>query len=397
MEIIEYKNKKIAIIDGSLHLQGLGIDDIDDIKGLEKMRNLEGLYLYANQIKEIKGLSSLENLRVLLLHYNQITEIKGLENLKKLEVLNILGNEIVHIRGLENLTNLKILNLSENLITEIQGLSNLRNLEQLYLNKNRITQIDGLKKLYKLRLFFIKENPISKDLLESLGGLTPDGRANSTRKFVDYCNKLDDDIKIELILDPIPMASFEGELRETQIEVNETAILNKEKITANLAKIPKLAGEHKYLETFELLEKSKDLAIENEFYELADDIYVKIQDIKFQRTNFHIDNALMAFKNTTMCTIYDISEYLSLQLPDFNMNERKLKLKVLSRINSLNMKATLHEDSIIFKEYHVSQQMLEDISDKSYSYNKKECIYCGENIDDEAKICPICGIDQEER
>jgi len=401
MELIEYKNKIINVDNGCLHLQGLGINNINDLKGLEKFRDLEALYLYANQIKEIEGLNSLVNLRVLLLHYNQITEIKGLENLKSLEVLNLLGNQIIQIRGIENLTNLKILNLSENLISEIKGLSNLTNLEQLYLNENRISHINGLEKLKKLRLFFVKGNPIPKGLLDRLGGLTPDGRAIYSQKFVDYCKKTDDDmnIKVEFVLDPIPMGGFEETLAENKNEAKATvsALIIKDQINSNLLKIPILAKENKFLEALELLEKSKELTIKYEFYELADEMHVKIQDIKFQRTNFHIDNALMAFNNTTVCTIYDISEYLSLHLPDFNMNERKLKLKVLSRMNSLNMKATLHEDSIIFKEYDLSQRFLDDISDKTYSYNKKECIYCGENIDVEAIICPICGIDQEER
>ena len=234
MELIEYKNKRIYVDNGCLHLQGLGINNINDLKGLEKIRDLEALYLYANQIKEIRGLDSLVNLRVLLLHYNQITEIKGLENLKSLEVLNLLGNEIVHIKGLENLTNLKILNLSENLITEIKDLSNLTNLEQLYLNENRISNINGLEKLKKLRLFFVKGNPIPKGLLDRLGGLTPDGRAIYSQKFVDYCKKTDDDmnIKVEFVLDPIPMGGFEVALAEKKNEAKATAtaLIIKDKI-----------------------------------------------------------------------------------------------------------------------------------------------------------------------
>lgn len=37
MEVVKYKNKRMSVVDKCLHLQGLGINDINDIKGFENI------------------------------------------------------------------------------------------------------------------------------------------------------------------------------------------------------------------------------------------------------------------------------------------------------------------------------------------------------------------------
>lgn len=68
------------------------IDDINKVKGLEKLRDLKVLDMDGNDISEIKGLENLINLKKLDLSGNTITEIKGLENLINLEELDLGGN-----------------------------------------------------------------------------------------------------------------------------------------------------------------------------------------------------------------------------------------------------------------------------------------------------------------
>ena len=80
-------------------------DYIKEIKGLDKLTNLEDLFLEGNSITEIKGLEKLKNLKILNLSSNKITEIKGLENLKKLKTLRLVDNNIIPIKGLEGLEN----------------------------------------------------------------------------------------------------------------------------------------------------------------------------------------------------------------------------------------------------------------------------------------------------
>jgi len=95
MEYVTYKGKKIWVGEyGVLNLSGMGIKDINEIKGLDKLTNLLTLNLEYNQISEIKGLDSLHKLGTLNLNNNQISEIKGIENLKSLINLRLANNQI---------------------------------------------------------------------------------------------------------------------------------------------------------------------------------------------------------------------------------------------------------------------------------------------------------------
>jgi Leucine-rich repeat (LRR) protein len=78
----------------TLWLTNKEILDISEIKGMEKLKNLEILSLRLNQIKEIKGLDHLSNLKELYLSGNQIEKIKGLETLINLALLYLSENRI---------------------------------------------------------------------------------------------------------------------------------------------------------------------------------------------------------------------------------------------------------------------------------------------------------------
>ncbi|KKN28247.1 hypothetical protein LCGC14_0856280 [marine sediment metagenome] len=118
----------------------IGLTDISQIEGLEKLTDLKKLDLFGNEINEIKGLEKLINLEYLNLSRNEITEINGLENLTNLKVLILEVNKIKEIKNLENLVNLVYLDLSENPISEIKGLENLVNLRGLGLNDIKIKE-----------------------------------------------------------------------------------------------------------------------------------------------------------------------------------------------------------------------------------------------------------------
>ena len=142
MEHVEYRGVKyyVKIEDNRLILSSLGINNIFEIKGLEKLVNLEELYLGGNKITEIKNLDTLVNLRRLRLGGNHITEIKGLKALTNLISLRLSGNKISEIKGLNTLKNLASLKLNSNNIIEIKGLDNLENLQNLHLKDNPIRQ-----------------------------------------------------------------------------------------------------------------------------------------------------------------------------------------------------------------------------------------------------------------
>ncbi len=177
---IIYKEQKYFVSEGVLNLHGLGIHSIDELKGLDKLTNLEVLDLRKNYITEIKGLENFTGLIELYItsefldeehHYvPKIRYIKGLENLINIEILDLSGNEIEEIKGLETLTNLIELylgmyndgDINGNEVKEIKGLKNLKKLEILDISFSSITEIKGLEKLRNLRELYLEGNHISE-------------------------------------------------------------------------------------------------------------------------------------------------------------------------------------------------------------------------------------------
>ncbi|MHA1149147.1 MAG: topoisomerase DNA-binding C4 zinc finger domain-containing protein [Promethearchaeota archaeon] len=230
MSFVEYKGVKYEVDKyNRLILSGLDIEDLSELKGLEKLTSVISLSLQNNKISEIRGLANFTQLKTLYLYGNEITEIENLENLKNLKKVILSNNEITQIKGLSALINLEELNLSNNLIEEIEGLENLINLEYLDLHNNKIKEIKGLDSLAKLHTLYLNENqiediknidhltslrklyldsnkitkikglenfenliwlrignnPIPEKILEELGGVKFD--AISPQKYVEYC------------------------------------------------------------------------------------------------------------------------------------------------------------------------------------------------------------------
>ncbi len=178
---VEFNGELIEVKDNKLFLQGRGVKDIRDIKGIEKLFDLEELDLSHNEIKYIRGLDNLKNLKRLDLNSNEIKILSGLDHQRNLETLTLEDNKIRSIRGLFYLTNLKYLDLRSNDIRKISGLSELRKLEYLNLFNNKITRIEGMENLRNLESFICYENPIKHDQEEIL--------LQSAQEVVEYCQK----------------------------------------------------------------------------------------------------------------------------------------------------------------------------------------------------------------
>jgi len=84
-EFVTYKGIKYYVKDSKLIIDGLGIENINEIIGLNTLTDLKYLNFSDNSIKKIENLENLINLEVLELSKNSITEIKGLEKLGNLE------------------------------------------------------------------------------------------------------------------------------------------------------------------------------------------------------------------------------------------------------------------------------------------------------------------------
>lgn len=155
----------------SLKELNLGRNRITTIAGLDSLANLEVLCLNNNSITQIKGLDRLVNLKKLALDGNHIARIEGLDQLVSLEKLHLWRNGITKIEGLDHLVNLKVLDLGNNHISKIENLGRLANLEELYLYLNQIAVIEGLSGLVNLKKLDMIQQRKKITMIEGLDGL----------------------------------------------------------------------------------------------------------------------------------------------------------------------------------------------------------------------------------
>jgi Leucine-rich repeat (LRR) protein len=94
-------------------------------------------YLGIQDLSEIEGLQKLENLKILDLSYNELTNVKGLENFTSLKVLNLQNNRLLDTLGLEKLRNLEELRLYRNDIHDIPKFEHFKKLKKLYADSHR--------------------------------------------------------------------------------------------------------------------------------------------------------------------------------------------------------------------------------------------------------------------
>ena len=140
---------------------------------LEKVTKLD---LKQNQLTDVKGLEKLTQLEELVLSFNQLTEgPKGLDKLTKLERLGLDGNHLTEgPKGLEKLDQLMGINLSGNQITDVNSLTTYTQFKGLNLEYNQLTSVKGLEKLTKLEVLNLKNNPdLTKAQIDQLQKALP--------------------------------------------------------------------------------------------------------------------------------------------------------------------------------------------------------------------------------
>lgn len=150
--------------------------EIKYLDGIEKLTNLQSIYLYGNSISDITPLKNLKELSGVYLYGNNISDLTPLKDLKKLTKIYLASNKINDVTPLEGLTNLQELDLSANSISNIGSLSGLINLQKLLINNypiegsnNCIKDFSQLAKLTNLQEFQVASNNITNtDFLKEL-------------------------------------------------------------------------------------------------------------------------------------------------------------------------------------------------------------------------------------
>lgn len=156
-------NKNLNNIEGieqlkELNFLDLSLNQISDVTPLANLAKLQTLYLGDNNISNIDGLSALQNLTEISLRTNRLTDISALSSLTNLHTLFLRDNQITSLSALSSLTRLTKVWLSQNQINDVSPLGNLTAMEQLYLQNNQIQSVSALKALSSAQTIVLEGN-----------------------------------------------------------------------------------------------------------------------------------------------------------------------------------------------------------------------------------------------
>ncbi len=135
---------------------------ISSLKGLDKLVNLLGLYLYRNQLDSLPDLSKLSKLQILQCQGNNLRTLPGLSQLTQLSQLVAGSNKFDSLPDMKGLTKLTILLLYDCGLSKVPNIGNMKNLSQLILAGNKITSIPNLSGNPILSILKLDNNLLSK-------------------------------------------------------------------------------------------------------------------------------------------------------------------------------------------------------------------------------------------
>lgn len=172
----EVTSESIKVLKEAVNLESLKLynvrDKVLDIEPIRNLKKLKELDITSTQISDtniIKGLTELEHLKLM---GNNLTDISFIGELKNLKELNLMNNDIEDISAISNLDKLKSLTLSGNNVTDLSVLEKMTSIDNLIANNNGITDIGALKNLKKLRLLCLDYNNITDiSVLENIDRL----------------------------------------------------------------------------------------------------------------------------------------------------------------------------------------------------------------------------------
>ena len=134
--------------------------DIQSLKGMESLSNLQTLILDSNAISDLSPLAGLTELEVLFLSFNSIFDLSPLAGLTQLTLLVLDFNPISDLSPLTGLTQLEALTLAGSR-SDLSPLAGLTRLEMLYFFDNKISDLSPLAGLTELELLRLGDNVIS--------------------------------------------------------------------------------------------------------------------------------------------------------------------------------------------------------------------------------------------
>ena len=352
---------------------------ISKIENLDKLINLEILYLHSNKISELENLESLISLQILHISSNQISKLENLESLTNLQRLNLVSNQIFKLENLASLTSLQELNLSGNKIVKLEKLASLTSLQELNLNKNKIGKLENIDDLPSLQKLNLSENEIVK--LENLGSLTSLQELNLNGNKISKLENLESLTSLqELNLSENKISKLENldkllNLKNLQLYSNQ---IQKIENLDKLIFLKHLELDSNQIRKIENLDKLVNL----EHVELQSNQIVKLENleklISLQTLNLH-SNQIVKLEN--------LEKLISLQSLDISSNKigEISSLVSLQKIKGLNISNNqICDINITMKLPHlqflgIGNNPIKNLQNLRYFIDQKFSIYRKQN------------------
>jgi len=141
------ENSHIAIINGLINLQGLGLlaeENLTDISGLTDIRPTMIFAMMFVPVTDVSVLSNYTGLQMMDIEETSITTIPDLSGLTSLQEASFIRNQITDISGISGITSLQEIDLTHNLISSISALESCTGLRSINISENQLTDIQPL-------------------------------------------------------------------------------------------------------------------------------------------------------------------------------------------------------------------------------------------------------------
>lgn len=142
----------------------ISYNSITSLNSLLSLSELSWLDASNNSLAAISNINKLANLQHLYVGYNQLTDITPIASCTKLIDLGIASNQLTSITELEKLSNLMYLDFSYNQITELPAFEKSCKLVTIDGSHNNLTSIDRLAGLESLNNVYMDYNAELKSI-----------------------------------------------------------------------------------------------------------------------------------------------------------------------------------------------------------------------------------------
>ena len=147
---------KIKILEDMVHfpsLETLTISNhhIEELTGIQELKNLRRLELPNNNIRNTEGLSGLQNLERLDIRGNRLLLCENLSSLVHLRELTFESPVVEDVDFLSDLTEMKRLKITGSYISDAKGLLRMQDLEYLWMDSYKLKTSDSLADLHNLK------------------------------------------------------------------------------------------------------------------------------------------------------------------------------------------------------------------------------------------------------